>query len=54
MDLKDIKKKIDEVEDKIPDEVKQKAKELATKENLAKVKDKVEDIFDKDKKDKKK
>ena len=38
MDLKDIKKKIDDVEDKIPDEVKQKAKELATKENIEKVK----------------
>ncbi|WP_294407759.1 hypothetical protein [uncultured Ruminococcus sp.] len=53
IDFKDIKKKLEQAEDKIPDDVKKKAKDLATKENIEKVKDKLEDIFDKDKKDKK-
>lgn len=46
-DIKDIKKKIDKVEDKIPDGVIEKVKDAATKENLEKVKDKAEDIIDK-------
>lgn len=49
-DIKDIKKKLDEVENKIPEDVKKKAKELATKENLEKIKDKAEDLFNKEKK----
>lgn len=51
-DLGDIKDKVEKLEDKIPDEVVDKAKGLATKENLEKVKDKAEDIIDKFKKDK--
>ncbi|MGN0594447.1 MAG: hypothetical protein ACI4I6_04765 [Hominimerdicola sp.] len=43
----DIKKTIDNIDDKIPDEVKEKAKELATKENFEKLKDKAEDLFKK-------
>lgn len=49
-DFKDIKKKIDDIDDKIPDNVKDKAKELVSKENLEKIKDKAEDIVDKFKK----
>lgn len=47
--LNDIKKTVDNVEKKIPDEVKDKAKDLATKENLEKVKDKAGDLFKKKK-----
>ncbi len=58
-EIKDIKKTIDKLDDKIPEDVKKKAKDLATKENIEKVKDIVEDKLkkdskDKDKKDKKK
>lgn len=49
-DLGDIKEKVDKIEDKIPDEVIEKAKDLATKENLEKVKDKAEDLIEKFKK----
>ncbi|MBQ4095731.1 MAG: CsbD family protein [Oscillospiraceae bacterium] len=49
-DLGDIKEKVEKIEDKIPDEVIEKAKDLATKENLEKVKDKAEDLIDKFKK----
>lgn len=45
LDFKEIKEKIDKAEDKIPDDVKKKAKDLATKENLDKAKDKAEDLF---------
>ncbi|MBQ1537039.1 MAG: hypothetical protein IIZ73_01810 [Ruminococcus sp.] len=53
LDVKDIAKKAEGLVDKIPDEVKEKAKDLATKENLEKVKDEAEKIIDKVKKDKK-
>ena len=49
-----IKETIDKVDDKIPDDVKKKAKELATKENLEKAKDAVTDFFSKKKDDDKK
>ena len=49
-DFKDIKEKLDKVDDKIPDEVIEKVKDVATKENIEKVKDKAEDIIDKFKK----
>ena len=53
LDIKDIKKTLGSLDDKIPDSVKddvvKKAKSLATKENLEKAKDAIEDIFDKDK-----
>lgn len=49
-DLGDLKEKVEKLEDKIPDGVIDKAKELATKENLEKVKDKAEDLIDKFKK----
>ncbi len=48
LDLKNIKKAIDKVENKIPDNVKTKAKELTAKENLEKVKGKLGNVFDKD------
>jgi len=48
--LSDIKKKIDKIEDKIPDEVIEKVKDVATKENLEKVKGKAEDLIEKIKK----
>lgn len=48
-----IKQTIDKVDDKIPEDVKKKAKELATKENLEKAKDAVTDFFSKKKDDKK-
>lgn len=47
MDIKDIKGKIDKLEDSIPDDVKEQAKKLATKENLEKVKDAAEDVIKK-------
>lgn len=49
LDLKNIKKAIDKVENKIPDDVKAKAKELTAKENLEKVKGKANDLFEKGK-----
>lgn len=54
-DFGDIKDKLEKVEEKIPDGVVDKVKDIATKENLEKVKDKAEDLFEKikDKKDKK-
>lgn len=42
MDIKDmmkLKKTFDEVSDKLPDDVKEKAKALATKENIEKAKE---------------
>lgn len=47
MDFKDIKSKIDKLEDAIPDDVKEQAKKLATKENIEKVKDAAEDVIKK-------
>lgn len=49
-DLGDLKEKVEDIGDKIPDEVIDKAKDLATKENLEKVKDKAEELIDKLKK----
>ena len=45
----DIKKAVESVEEKIPDGVVKKAKELATKENLEKAKDVAEDVIEKGK-----
>lgn len=49
-DIKNIKNKAEKLEKKIPDGVVEKVKDLATKENLEKVKDKVEDVVKKIKK----
>lgn len=51
MGIENIKDKAEDLLDKIPDEVKDKAKELATKENLEKAKDTVTGFFKKDKDD---
>lgn len=51
MGIESIKDKAEDLLDKIPDEVKDKAKELATKENLEKAKDTVTGFFKKDKDD---
>ena len=51
MGIENIKDKAENLLDKIPDEVKDKAKELATKENLEKAKDTVTGFFKKDKDD---
>ncbi|MBQ8119874.1 MAG: hypothetical protein IJ172_03755 [Ruminococcus sp.] len=53
MGIESIKDKAEDLLDKIPDDVKDKAKELATKENLEKAKDTVTGFFKKDKDDKK-
>ncbi len=50
IDFKDLKKKAEKIGDKIPDEVVDKAKKLATKENLEKVKESAENVIDKFKK----
>lgn len=47
MDIKDIKSKVEGLEKAIPDDVKDKAKKLATKENIEKVKDAAEDVIKK-------
>lgn len=57
MDMKGIKNKVENIEKAIPDDVKEQAKKLATKENLEKAKDAAEDVIKKvkdikDKKDK--
>lgn len=52
LNIDGIKQTIDKVDDKIPDDVKKKAKDLASKENLEKVKDTVTDFFNKKKDDK--
>ena len=49
MGIESIKDKAEDLLDKIPDDVKDKAKELATKENLEKAKDAVTGFFSKDK-----
>lgn len=49
MGIENIKDKAEDLLDKIPDDVKDKAKELATKENLEKAKDAVTGFFKKDK-----
>lgn len=49
MGIESIKDKAEDLLDKIPDDVKDKAKELATKENLEKAKDAVTGFFKKDK-----
>ncbi len=49
LDIDNIKDKAEDLLDKIPDDVKDKAKELATKENLEKAKDAVTGFFSKDK-----
>ncbi|WP_028506117.1 hypothetical protein [Ruminococcus sp. FC2018] len=51
LDIDNIKDKAEDLLDKIPDDVKDKAKELATKENLEKAKDTVTGFFKKDKDD---
>ena len=51
LDFDNIKDKAEDLLDKIPDDVKDKAKELATKENLEKAKDTVTGFFKKDKDD---
>jgi hypothetical protein len=51
MGIESIKDKAEDLLDKIPDEVKDKAKELATKENLEKAKDTVTGFLKKDKDD---
>ena len=51
MGIENIKDKAEDLLDKIPDEVKDKAKELATKENLEKAKDTVTGFFKKDEDD---
>ena len=51
MGIESIKDKAEDLLDKIPDDVKDKAKELATKENLEKAKDTVTGFFKKDKDD---
>lgn len=55
MDFKDIKNKVEGLEKAIPDDVKEQAKKLATKENIEKAKDAAEDVIKKvkDAKDKK-
>ena len=47
MDIKDIKSKVENLEKAIPDDVKEQAKKLATKENIEKVKDAAEDVIKK-------
>ena len=49
LDIDNIKDKAEDLLDKIPDDLKDKAKELATKENLEKAKDAVTGFFSKDK-----
>ena len=49
MGIESIKDKAEDLLDKIPDDVKDKAKELATKENLEKANDAVTGFFKKDK-----
>ena len=51
LDIDNIKDKAEDLLDKIPDDVKDKAKELATKENLEKAKDAVTGFFRKKKDD---
>ena len=51
LDFDNIKDKAEDLLDKIPDDVKDKAKELATKENLEKAKDAVSGVFGKKDKD---
>ncbi|MBQ2581332.1 MAG: hypothetical protein II574_06865 [Ruminococcus sp.] len=51
LDIDNIKDKAEDLLDKIPDDVKDKAKELATKENLEKAKDAVTGFFSKKDKD---
>ncbi|MBP1536420.1 MAG: hypothetical protein K6F27_06670 [Ruminococcus sp.] len=51
MGIESIKDKAEDLLDKIPDDVKDKAKELATKENLEKAKDAVTGFFSKKDKD---
>lgn len=51
LDFDNIKDKAEDLLDKIPDDVKDKAKELATKENLEKAKDAVTGFFSKKDKD---
>lgn len=52
LDIEKIKDKVEDITDKIPDDVKNKAKELASKENLEKAKDTVTGLFKKDDKNK--
>ena len=52
LDIGNIKDKAEDLLDKIPDDVKDKAKDLATKENLEKAKDAVTGFFSKKDKDK--
>lgn len=47
MDIKDIKGKIDKLDKAIPDDVKEQAKKLATKENIDKAKNAAEDVLKK-------
>lgn len=47
MDVKDIKETVEKIDKAIPDEVKEKAKSLATKENIEKVKDVAGDVIKK-------
>lgn len=49
MGLDDIKKKVEAVEDKLPDGVVETVKKAATKENLEKAKDVAEDVIEKGK-----
>ena len=51
LDIGNIKDKAEDLLDKIPDDVKDKAKDLATKENLEKAKDAVTGFFGKKDKD---
>ena len=51
LDIGNIKDKAEDLLDKIPDDVKDKAKDLATKENLEKAKDAVTGFFSKKDKD---
>ena len=51
MGIESIKDKAEDLLDKIPDDVKDKAKELATKENLEQAKDAVTGFFSKKDKD---
>lgn len=48
LDFKEVMDTVKEIDDKIPDEVKDKAKDLLTKENIEKIKDEAEDLFKKD------
>ncbi len=47
MDVKDIKETVEKIDKAIPDEVKEQAKKLATKENLEKAKDIAQDVIKK-------